>query len=53
MRETQHSARRQLEVKSITEEVAKAVKKTKTGKAVVVGEMSVEMMEVKRLARII
>jgi len=34
-------------------EVAKAVTKTKTGKDVVVGEMSVEMMEVNRLARII
>ena len=48
--EIPHSVRRELEVRTITEEeVEKAVKKMKTGKAVGVDELSVEMVKVKRL----
>ena len=48
--EIQHSVRRELEVRTITEEeVEKAVKKIKTGKAVGVDELSVEMVKAHRL----
>ena len=44
-----HSVRRELEVRTITEEeVEKAVKKMKTGKAVGVDELSVEMVKTNR-----
>ena len=44
--EIPHSVRRKLEVRTITEEeVEKAVKKMKTGKAVGVDELSVEMVK--------
>ena len=48
-----HSVRRELEVRTITEEeVEKAVKKMKTGKAVGVDDLSVEMVKANRLVGI-
>ena len=51
--EIPHSIRRELEVRTITEEeVEKAVKKMKTGKVVGVDELSVEMVKANRLVGI-
>ena len=50
--EIPHYVRRELEVRTITEEVEKAVKKMKTGKAVGVDELSVEMVKANELVRI-
>ena len=51
--EIPHSVRRELEVRTITEEeVEKAVKKMKTGKAVGVDELSVEIVKANELVGI-
>ena len=43
-----HSVRRELDVRTITEQAEKAVKKMKTGKDVGVDELSVEMVKTYR-----